>query len=380
MAVHSTMLATTMNGATSSAMCFVAMARKIPSTASTRNSPSTIFGTRLQHLLGHLDHVDAPLVAVLHELRPPCLPVQCRLVVAAASAARIIRSYRAVDRDSHRRLTATSAPSGMYIRCRPAVRVWSCFTTTLITWTGRTMTTWTTEGRLTAASSSTTTPSTISPSTTSASSGCAAAGHDASPSACETSIRCVRTSRALSWPTPWSRMTDRRLGSLPSADTAAYFRSAFLACAWPGRRRARRATDSAGHRAREGRARPRAQPVSLSGRVVGRGDRYDLGHVCHDLGRGGRARRIIPMAISAQPMNATAGHPLSERADDAEACPEQDVGRQRGQHREDEHHPREHGRRELHPGRPEHHQAGRCHGAVNRSAAAASRPAWSARA
>ena len=63
-----------------------------------------------------------------------------------ASAARSIRSYRAVVRLSHKRLATTNAPSGMYIRCRPAVRVWSCFTTTLMTSTGRTMTTWTTDG------------------------------------------------------------------------------------------------------------------------------------------------------------------------------------------------------------------------------------------
>ena len=164
MTVHFTVSATAMNGATSSAMCFVPTARKIPVAASTMNSPSTMHGSAF---------ITCCAVSIQSIRRWWRCWMNCARRVSQSSAAswlpadsdaRNIRSYRAVDCDSHSRLTTTAKPSGMYIAFRAAVLVCSCFTTTLTTWTGRTMTTCiTVAGWLTAASS------TISPSTTSAS-------------------------------------------------------------------------------------------------------------------------------------------------------------------------------------------------------------------
>jgi len=77
------MRATTSNGAAISEMRFAAMPRKIPVTASTRNSPSAIFGTASSTRTGHLNHGHPAFVAVLPEPLHPVVPLQGRLMVAA---------------------------------------------------------------------------------------------------------------------------------------------------------------------------------------------------------------------------------------------------------------------------------------------------------
>ena len=99
MTVHFTVSATAMNGAISSAMCFVPTARKIPVAASMMNSPSTMCGSAFSTCW---------VFSIKSMRRWWRSFMNCTRRVSqssaaswlpAASAARNIRSYRAVDRD-----------------------------------------------------------------------------------------------------------------------------------------------------------------------------------------------------------------------------------------------------------------------------------------
>jgi hypothetical protein len=138
-------------------MCFVAMPKKIPVTASTRNSPRAIFGMASSTRIGTSimstrrwwRSLRNAAMRASHSSAASWLPV--------ASAARMNRSYRAVIRLSHNRRIMTDAPIGMYARCRPAALVCSCCTMIPMTCTGRS-TTDTADGGSSTSSPSTTWP------------------------------------------------------------------------------------------------------------------------------------------------------------------------------------------------------------------------------
>ena len=96
--------------------------------------------------------------------------------------------------------------------------------------------------------------------------------------------------------------------------------------------------------------RPRARPAAAFSASAGVGD--ETVQVA-----AWRARRTMPIAISAEPMNATAGQPDSSDAGDPEPRAVGDVGGQGGGHRQAEHEPGQPRRAEPGAGRAEHRQA-----------------------